>query len=178
MVLVLSRAHTKRTWLLLCFSSPCLSATNIKRVCPYMAGQMFALTAQSVCVCRWVLSVCAGSDRLISGLTKRDSCFLLFPLGSSQSLYIHYVDYYSLTKLCSSQPWVDESLSEFLPSAANLDLCASVCILARFICFNATSKFRFALCNTTEGQHSQHLLWDWSRLSPSMSRERAGSRKY
>lgn len=170
MALVLSHARTKRTWLLLCFSSPCLSATNIKHVCPYMAGQMFALTAQSVCVCRWVcLCVAVQTDWFQD---------LLFPLGSLQSLYIHYVDYYSLTKLCSSQPWVDKSLSEFLPSAASLDLCAPVCILAHFICFNATSKFRFALCNSTEGQHSQYLLWDWSRFSPSMSREWAGSRKY
>lgn len=130
MVLVLSHAHTKRTWLLLCFSSPCHSATNIKRVCPYMAGQMFALTAQSVCVCRWVCLRVPVQTDWFQDLQRGTVVFCYSPLDRRS--------------LCTFITWtitVWQNCAQVNPELTNL--CLSFChLLPIWICVPLFASLR------------------------------------
>lgn len=127
MMLVLSLAPSKRIWLLLCFYTRCLSATNVKCTCPYMAVQMFALTAQSDCVFGVCLSVCGSSDWLTSEFRMSSSCFSYFPSDHHPlllSLYIYQAEYYTplqLGGICK----IVLKLKCFHPELTNL--CLSFC---------------------------------------------------
>lgn len=156
-MLVLSLAPSKRIWLLLCFYTRCLSATNVKCTCPYMAVQMFALTAQSDCVFGVCLSVCGSSDWLTSEFRMSSSCFSYFPLDHHPlllSLYIYQAEYYTplqLGGICK----IVLKLKRFHPELTNL--CLSFChrqqiwtcvpLLASLHALYASmSPFNFNLC--------------------------------